>query len=142
MDPALRQALTNLKGLLDEDFISAAEYQKRRLALLDDATKLQPSSKSTGKSTVFDRLGDPQQAAQKKSVFSRLGGSGASASGHAKSGNQREVTIAHKGKGQAGDLREKLGGGIKKPGKVKQSFQAQGGKGNEPRGRGPAKCPW
>jgi len=40
MDPALRQALRNLQGALDEGFVSRSEFDDRRRALLDGATRV------------------------------------------------------------------------------------------------------
>ena len=62
MEPSLRQALTNLQGMMDEGFITPSEFQRRKFKLLDQATQLRLSDhhrgKSTGKLTAVDFLGD------------------------------------------------------------------------------------
>ena len=62
MDPTLRKALHNLQGVFDEGFLSKAEYDQRRKALIDGATTCASMDDDTtaaggAKKSVFDRLG-------------------------------------------------------------------------------------
>ena len=137
MQPAVRKALTNLQGIYDEGFMTQQEYDKRRKAIIDGATAL-PVGQATkaatkppaaAKKSVFDRLGADANAGVDSDQwghdgFQQLyGNAGKSAKGQ-KQGRTVVVTKAPKG-----DLRNKLSGAIRKPGK----------------GRGkalPEKCPW
>ena len=69
MDPALRKALHNLQGVFDEGFMSKAEYDQRRKALIDGATTCATMDDDTaadgGKKSVFDRLGGGKEQAGK-----------------------------------------------------------------------------
>ena len=64
MDASVRTSLKNLQGLLDEGFVTQAEFNQRRKAIIDAATTVKPSladsaaSTSAGKPSVFSRLGD------------------------------------------------------------------------------------
>ena len=157
MNDAVRTALTNLQGLLDEGFVSKAEYTQRRKAIIDGATDLpansKPASDKSGKKgSVFDRLGSEQggggDGAWDHSGFTELYGAGRGGKAAGKGRNpraapyqtpaQRSVTITGKGsiKKGGGDLRSK----IRKGGAdLRQQIGAKPPTGK----RGlPEKCPW
>ena len=142
MDASVRKALTSLKALLDEGFITKAEFGTRRQVIIDQATAVQPvaapqtSADSTGITgparSVFDRLGEPHLT-QKRGVFDRLGLP-------KPAGSIRKPGVH----GEQTDLRAKLTGGIKKPGAIKKpgerDIRKPGYDTTKP--RGPAACPW
>ena len=142
MDASVRKALTSLKALLDEGFITKAEFGTRRQVIIDQATAVQQvaapqtSADSTGITgparSVFDRLGEPHLT-QKRGVFDRLGLP-------KPAGSIRKPGVH----GEQTDLRAKLTGGIKKPGAIKKpgerDIRKPGYDTTKP--RGPAACPW
>ena len=142
MDASVRKALTSLKALLDEGFITKAEFGTRRQVIIDQATAVQQvaapqtSADSTGITgparSVFDRLGEPHLT-QKRGVFDRLG--------LPKPAGSIRKPAVH---GEQTDLRAKLTGGIKKPGAIKKpgerDIRKPGYDTTKP--RGPAACPW
>jgi len=133
MDAGVRKALTSLKALLDEGFITKAEFGTRRQVILDQATAVQPvaapqtSADSTGITglarSVFDRLGEAPQ--KRGGVFDRLGLP-------KPVGSIRKPGVH----GEQTDLRAKLTGGIKKPGAIRKPGY------DTTKPRGPAACPW
>ena len=141
MDAGVRKALTSLKALLDEGFITKAEFGTRRQVIIDQATAVQPvaapqtSADSTGITglarSVFDRLGEAPQ--KRGGVFDRLGLP-------KPAGSIRKPGVH----GEQTDLRAKLTGGIKKPGAIKKpgerDIRKPGYDTTKP--RGPAACPW
>jgi len=72
MQEELRTALSNLQGMFDEGFLSTAEYNARRKAIIDGATKL-PDAPATKPAAA--KPAAPQVAVVKKpkTVFDRLG---------------------------------------------------------------------
>ena len=59
MDPEVRKALQTLQGLLDEGFITDAEFATRRAKIVDKATAV-----SAKPNSVFSRLGNAAPEAQ------------------------------------------------------------------------------
>jgi hypothetical protein len=141
MDAGVRKALTSLKALLAEGFITKAEFGTRRQVIIDQATAVQPvaapqtSADSTGITglarSVFDRLGEAPQ--KRGGVFDRLG--------LPKPAGSIRKPAVH---GEQTDLRAKLTGGIKKPGAIKKPGERDIRKPgyNTTKPRGPAACPW
>ena len=132
MDASVRKALRNLQGMLDEGFITKAEYAKRRQVIVNEATSITGGTTSKPPS-IFDRLGTAPTGP--------TDGRRATASTIRKPG-QRVVTVAGTSGNSTGDLRAKLGGiGKKRPAGNKKDLRQQlSGQGSKP--RGPAKCPW
>jgi hypothetical protein len=57
MDASVRKSLKTLQGLLDEGFITKAEFTTRRKAVLDSVTGVEKSTAAPSKGSVFSRLG-------------------------------------------------------------------------------------
>ena len=66
---AVRQALSNLQGLIDEGFITQQEFNTRRKAIIDGATSLPAGAKPV----VGGKAAARKPGATKGSVFDRLG---------------------------------------------------------------------
>ena len=119
-----RGALSTLKELLNDGFITKAEFHSRRQAILDKVTSVDTSAILTSvepakPSSVFDRLGASQGPSQ-SSVFDRLN--------QGTSGGRANTVWGHDGyfelyggrskerpRPAAPDLREKLSAIRKKP---------------------------
>jgi hypothetical protein len=155
---SVKVALRNLQDIFDEGFITLAEFNSRRKAIIDGATAIEPIASSS--SSV-------KQGPTEGSVFSRVGG-GAEGDAKRLSGNGVDVRTGKNASGQAaggGDLRSVLGkrSGISKPGRtdlrgvlgkvvdgVSRGGQRGGGRGGRGGGRGlgrggrglPEECPW
>eukprot|EP00965_Chrysotila_dentata_P004425 143533-Pleurochrysis_carterae.AAC.2 len=70
MQEEVRIALQNLKGIYDDGFMTKAEYESRRKALIDGATQL-AAGKPRQTATAHTRAS--AAASKSSSVFSRLG---------------------------------------------------------------------
>uniref|UniRef100_A0A7S2IH08 SHOCT domain-containing protein n=1 Tax=Haptolina brevifila TaxID=156173 RepID=A0A7S2IH08_9EUKA len=150
MDANVRAALTNLKGMLDEGFVSQGEYNERRKAILDKATGVQTKAEAaTGRTSVFDRLrpSEPSTArsgasrsADEEGKWSHDGFDSLYGGGSSNRQQKRAVTVVgSKTKGGAKsqqDLRAKLTGRIQK-GDLREKL-GQGRRGTKL----PEQCPW
>ena len=150
MNNTVRTSLETLQGLLDEGYITQAEFKQRRSAILDKVTSVHPNAKSS----VFSRLGGGES-----SVFSRLGG-GEEATGRTGSGSSSGGKWTHDGYAELygggkkanvkkpGAAGKKLAGAISKGGKTAakhgdlRSMLSGAGKSKQPTKHLPTKCPW
>jgi hypothetical protein len=151
------KALRNLQTALDEGFVTKQEFEKRKASIIDGATALPNEPRAAkgkaakggsvfdrlgeGSGSVFDRLGEVEAGVDGNSWghggYDELYGPGAAAK--ASRGKQARVTPYEKvgakrtvtAKGNGGDLRDKLSGGIRKPVRGRGGVKAL-----------PEKCPW
>jgi len=156
MQEEVRVALQNLQGIFDEGFMTQAEYNTRRKAIIDGATSVAASAAASkpGKTAAEKRAA--ASTAAPKSVFDRLGGAKPTPAdkwGHegftqlyggaaAKAGTKGKTGIAlYQPPGSRSvikkttDLRDKLGGGDRAAGRGKATGRGRGAK-------LPEKCPW
>jgi hypothetical protein len=160
MSNTVKAALRNLQDIFDEGFITQAEFNSRRNAIIDGATAIEPITSSSASG--------PKPGPAEGSVFSRLGG-GSDGDAKRPSGGGADAAAARRSGKNApaggGDLRSVLGPkpGISKAGRtdlravmskvadgVSRGGQRGGGRGGRggPRalgrgGRGlPEECPW
>ena len=156
MDASVRTSLKNLQGLLDEGFVTQAEFNQRRKAIIDAATTVKPSladsaaSTSAGKPSVFSRLGDGD-------ATGRTGGGSSSGDkwkhdGFAELYGGRKVVVQKPS--AAAQIRKPLAGGISKApkggdlrarltgGADLRAKLSGGAKGPKAAKKLPAKCPW
>ena len=141
------KALRNLQTALDEGFVTKQEFEKRKKAIIDGATALPNEPRAAkgkaAKGSVFDRLGEVEAGVDGNSWghggYDELYGPGAAAKAsrgkqqarvtpHGKAAGAKRTVIA---KGNGGDLRDKLSGGIRKPVRGRGGVKAL-----------PEKCPW
>lgn len=167
MQPEVRAALTNLKGMLDEGFVTQAEYNGRRKAIIDGATALpegltsKVAKKKTGAAADDMDMDDRWD----HSGYMELHGSGRKVKGgklrsaiskpngkagpNGKAAKPRLSGLSHTAgarvsAGAISDLRSQLGAPVVKGGRGGRSggraSAGRGGRGG--RGELPAKCPW
>ena len=141
------KALRNLQTALDEGFVTKQEFEKRKKAIIDGATALPNEPRAAkgkaAKGSVFDRLGEVEAGVDGSSWghggYDELYGPGAAAktsrgkqqarvTPYGKAAGAKRTVIA---KGNGGDLRDKLSGGIRKPVRGRGGVKAL-----------PEKCPW
>lgn len=136
------KALRNLQAALDEGFVTKQEFEKRKKDIIDGATALPNEPRAAkgkaakGTGSVFDRLGEVEAGVDGSSWghggYDELYGPGAAAK--ASRGKQQKAAGAKRtviAKGNGGDLRDKLSGGIRKPVRGRGGVKAL-----------PEKCPW
>ena len=139
------KALRNLQTALDEGFVTKQEFEKRKKQIIDGATALPNEPRAAkgkaAKGSVFDRLGEVEAGVDGSSWshggYDELYGPGAAAKA-SRGKQQARVTPYGKAakrtviaKGNGGDLRDKLSGGIRKPVRGRGGVKAL-----------PEKCPW
>lgn len=146
MDASVRSSLKNLQGLLDEGWVTKAEFNQRRKGILDAATAVEPAAASAGasKASVFSRLGedatgttghDGKWKHDRYDAMQRGGGGGG---GGGKSG-RKVVVVQHN---SSTNIRKPLAGAISKPKGDLRSKLSGGAKPTGQKKQLPAKCPW
>jgi len=162
MQEEVRIALQNLKGIYDDGFMTKAEYESRRKALIDGATQLaagkprqtatahtRASAAASKSSSVFSRLGEKMEEGKwGHEGFSELYGAPQKGKANIKQ-KAREVTIyrppALRSAIVKTDLRKQLQPAA--TGDLRSQLQGSGQRGRgggSSRGRSslPEKCPW
>ena len=146
MNNTVRTSLQTLQGLLDEGFITQAEFNQRRKALLDKVTSVQPHAPPQPKSSVFSRLGGGEEEATGRTGGGSSGGGRWTHDGYAElygGGGGKKANMK-----KPGATGKKLAGAISKGAKTAAKhgdLRAQltgAGKSKQPTKRLPAKCPW
>lgn len=110
---ALKDKLETLQGLLDEGFITGPEFKQRRQALLDAATAPAKSG------SVFSRLGGSSGAMDATGSTGGDSSQGGGAWGKKKFASGASKIAARAGGGAGSGGRTVIGGGIRKPGDLR-----------------------